>query len=119
MVESPPARVCVCQSKSKLKDLVSRIAETLLNGQTAVVLGKAKTIAKAVSSVEIVKRPLDGEVEQQTRIYRQSFQGKTQNCIEIKLAVYLTDEVRGKLQELKAQNEGDKTVNHRKLPNAR
>ena len=54
--------------------------------EVVTILGKAATLSKAVSVCEIVKRKLsDGMLEQQTRIYRQAFNGKEQSCIEIKL----------------------------------
>ena len=70
---------CICGTKSKIRDVVSRAATSLKDSGEAVVLGKGVTIQKAISVCEIIKRELVGEdssiaqLNQQTRIYKKEF----------------------------------------------
>ena len=78
--------MCICSQKSKLRDVVSRVALSLKANRKAVVLGKSSTIGKAVTVSEIIKRELP-ELTHATRIYKHTFGKKNESCIEVSLEI--------------------------------
>ena len=120
-------QVVCCQSKSKIRDMVTRVAAAFKAQQQVIILGRGSTISKAISVTEIVKRHLENDedsicVEQETRIFKKEFkQGKApESCIEIKLSLNeRSEDVNSKLEQLIEQLASDKVINHERLPNAR
>ena len=54
---------CICSTKSKIRDVVTRTATFLKEQKSAVVLGRDVTISKAISVCEIIKRDLGDAIE--------------------------------------------------------